>query len=203
MRALASSERRELPRRGRGAPLSADLAGLETDERVLLAIECLGTEKLNYGFFRGHVYIAVQTSYITIDRARRSVANCGGELATISDAEENAFVFSLIQHDRWFFSTTPEPDNGHFYSKGPMFGLVQPHDAREPDGGWYWLSGEPLTFTNWRRSNPDEDFPNQELVAFGNELFDDPRKRVPFGFRDSEATWEDLFSGYGYIIEIE
>lgn len=35
-------------------------------------------------------------------------------------------------------------------------GLLQYPGSAEPDGGWYWCTGETVSFVNWKPSNPDD-----------------------------------------------
>ena len=34
--------------------------------------------------------------------------------------------------------------------------LLQPRGAREPDGGWQWVTGEPFVFADWRPGDPND-----------------------------------------------
>ena len=67
--------------------------------------------------------------------ARRFCEALGGHLATISDAEENAFI-----HDFMI-------DCGYTEA---YFGLSDEHRT----GDWVWVTGEKLTFTNWGGKEP-------------------------------------------------
>lgn len=79
--------------------------------------------------------------------AQAEAVGVGGHLATISSAQE----------DSWLMSTfagvfTGEPGNSY----GPFIGLYQVSGGSEPAGGWQWISGEPLTYTNWDIGQPDD-----------------------------------------------
>jgi hypothetical protein len=93
----------------------------------------------------GHSYLVVRTAdLISWAAARAGVTNTGEYLATITSAEENAFVYSVISDaTNW---------NGEF---GPAIGGYQMTGAPEPAGGWAWTTGEPWEFTNWGSNQPD------------------------------------------------
>ncbi len=103
----------------------------------------------------GHWYEVIRTwenpylpdSGVTWDEAQSYALSLGGYLATITSAEENDFVYSLLESsDEWIW-----------------LGGRQEDGAPTPDAGWYWVTGEPWTYTNWARySNPDYYEPNDQ-----------------------------------------
>lgn len=108
----------------------------------------------------------------------------GGHLATITSAEENAFVFSLVAND-------PQYWNFCCNYSGAALGGLQQDGAPEPAGGWYWVTGEPWTYSNWGPGLPDD----QEGRG--------PEERLHFFNPDGQ--WNDLgkldFNLGGYVIE--
>jgi hypothetical protein len=99
----------------------------------------------------GHDYQAVLAPGISWDEAQDSCEAHGGHLVTITSAEENAFVCSLVRCDTafWFVDAY---NNG----LGPWLGGYQPPGSEEPDGGWRWVTDEPFAYTNWETGQPDE-----------------------------------------------
>ena len=80
----------------------------------------------------GHFYEVVQrVGGITWGNANLAATNQGGYLATITSAEENAFVFNIATQIAtvWY--------NGF----GPWLGGIQPAGSVEPGGGWSWVTG--------------------------------------------------------------
>jgi hypothetical protein len=89
-----------------------------------------------------------------------------GHLATITSAEENAFV-----------STHPDSNSG-------ALGGFQDRTAKdysEPGGGWRWVTGEPWRYTNWRGGEPNNADGHEDYLAihedgtwndFGNKIRD-------------------------------
>jgi peptidoglycan hydrolase-like protein with peptidoglycan-binding domain len=165
----------------------ADLEGLETDQRLLSGIACLPGKFVSYGFYEGHLYMIVDGAS-DLAEAQAAAARCGGYMATITSAGENAFIANLWRSDPRFYENTPTPD-GQPYTAGPAFGLVQGQGS-EPAGGWHWLNGEPVTYTNWAQNEPNDYEDNEDAARFGGPGL-------------ATSTWNDTFPGVGnYVIEI-
>lgn len=106
----------------------------------------------------GHQYKAVSVpSGITWSAARDAAITEGGYLATIANADENSFAFSLVADPLyWNFAD---------YTMGPWLGGFQPEGAPEPSGGWSWVTGEPFTYANWVPGEPNDN-PNEDWLHF-------------------------------------
>ncbi|KQW82089.1 peptidoglycan-binding protein [Ensifer sp. Root127] len=127
---------------------AADLDGLE-DARVVEMVRCLSPLALTYGRFDGHLYAAAyRAEHVAWEDASNTAVRCGGYLATIGSAEENAFVASLVNGDGHFFDGAFE--GGEHRRVGPWLSLVK-DDASRP---WRWASGAPLDYTRWFRQVP-------------------------------------------------
>ena len=63
----------------------------------------------------------------------------GGHLATFHDQGEYNAVFDALSTSDYAW-----------------IGLVQEPGSTEPGGGWGWLTGEPLTFTDWNSNEPNQ-----------------------------------------------
>ncbi|HET6428249.1 MAG TPA: lectin-like protein [Phycisphaerae bacterium] len=86
----------------------------------------------------GNYYEVISSEGISgRDRAHYQAWKAGGHLVTITSAEENDFVTSLL---------TP----GQTY----WIGGYQTSDGIEPDGGWRWSTGEAWEYSNWAGSGP-------------------------------------------------
>ncbi len=87
--------------------------------------------------------------------ARDFAVSLGGDLASVRTPAENAFLKGA------FFSLAPA-------GRQHWIGLYQDPNApgySEPASGWGWVSGEPLTFTNWAPGQPDNvGFPNADVA---------------------------------------
>jgi hypothetical protein len=165
-----------------------------------------------------HYYevIYVKSGNLNWYQAAYLAEDAGAYLACPATEEENAFVFSLVNDTKYFWSF-PEEGNHYGISIGPFLGGYQPDGSPEPDGGWLWLSGEPWEYTNWAVNLDDgvidkdprpNDQPNnsggsQPIMGFGEMNLPVP-------------TWGDYMenvgtygvtrgpgNSYGFIIEYE
>lgn len=141
----------------------------------------------------------------------------GGYLISLHSQEENDFAFSLVSDDKfWRKFPRGELDDGTplFNLSGPYLGGYQVDGAEEPGGGWFWVSGEPMTWTNWLQEGLDigvhilpDNQPNNSARGAQNVL--------AFGEVDHPASyWCDVahvmgtygaggLPSHGFIIEYE
>ena len=138
----------------------------------------------------GHWYKAVALHKdVTWSGAERMARLDGGYLATITSDAENNFVFQLINAPQFFSDE---------HGTGPALGGYQQDGAREPDGGWSWVSGEPWEFSNWFPSEPNN---GRALDGMEDRLhFYSGKGRMP------AATWNDANRSdpkqvYSYVVE--
>jgi hypothetical protein len=142
--------------------------------------------------------------------------DAGGYLSCLNSQEENDFVFSLINDEKFFWSF--DEDGAHYgISIGPYIGGFQPVGSIEPAGGWTWLSGEPFEFTNWAQNlddgvidldprdntQPNNSGEDQPIMGFG-----EMNQPVPTwgDYMDSVGTYGgERLPGqcYGFVIEYE
>lgn len=103
-------------------------------------------------------------------------------LATISSAEENAFVYDLVDDPAFWYKKHPD------HARGPWLGG---YSSTNSSNDWAWVTGEPFTYKNWA---PLEPFGNGDRLAF-------------FGYNTSRSPkWNDMPDHYrpnGYVIESE
>ena len=99
----------------------------------------------------GHCYEAVLAPGVSWDQAQARCVARGGHLATITSAEENAFVFSLVSGNPsfWFLDSF---GNG----LGAWLGGYQISSSAGPAGGWRWVTNEPFAYTNWETGQPGD-----------------------------------------------
>jgi len=100
-------------------------------------------------YYGGHWYFLTEPG--TWDEAEAEAVAASGHLVTINDAAENAWV-----------AATFNPANS-----GTWIGLYQEAGSPEPDGGWVWISGEPVTYTNWGPLEPNNDTVNEDRAHLG------------------------------------
>ena len=106
--------------------------------------------------FNGHSYYR-STSSMTWTAARQACANMGGYLVTITSAAENNFVFNT-----W-----------------PSGWIGFTDEAVE--GQWRWVTGEPVTYTNWNGGEPNN-AGNEDYAQFvgGGNWNDLPNTSLPY-----------------------
>ena len=123
------------------------LAGCDEDSAGPAPKQCTGGA---VKWLNGHCYDAVLAPGLSWDEAQAACVDRGGYLATITSAEENTFVFSLVSGDSafWYLDAF---DNG----LGPWLGGYQP-PGLPPDEGWQWVTGEPFVYTNWETDQPGD-----------------------------------------------
>jgi hypothetical protein len=69
-----------------------------------------------------------------------------GHLVTISSGAENQFVYHYVRGSMMWIGLT---DNEKFAGASEA--------GSSPDKGWAWVTGEPLTWTNWQSAQPTDD----------------------------------------------
>src|SRR5712691_1849172 len=106
----------------------------------------------------GHSYEAFAVpGGITWTAARNLALAKGGDLATVTSAAENAFIYALI--DDPIYWTAPTGSD----VVGPWIGGIQAPGSVEPGGGWGWVTGEPFSYINWSANSPNNN------TTLGNE----------------------------------
>ncbi len=138
----------------------------------------------------GHFYLAVsRPAGINWTNAQGQAQALGGNLATVTSAAENAFVFGLVSSPS-FWRQASNPTR----VLGPWLGGFQPAGSAEPRGSWTWVTGETWgTFTNWSSGEPNNWNGTQEdhLQFFSLGTAPGPR-------------WNDLTVNslmYGFVVE--
>lgn len=178
----------------------SQLALIEDDSRLIKAARVLDGKEFVYGFFEGRLYVGLLNwTWEEYEVAEKIAEDVGGYLATLTSEDENAFVFELVRYDRRFWKGhSTRSDTTTF---GPTFGLFQIDGAREPDGGWQWVTGEPMTFTNWLPGSPINANGNSSYGAFIWDIWG--RNLRPDG-TFAAPTWHDFSHATpSLLIEIE
>jgi hypothetical protein len=111
------------------------------------------------------------------DDARSAAQAIGSnwDLVTITSSAENDFVKGLFANDPSFFNTFAFPGAGN--RSGPWIGAFDVFGSTN----FQWVTGEPVTFTNW---GPSEPFGNGQTVSYTDFS-------SPFGDGNGIA-WNDI-----------
>jgi len=106
----------------------------------------------------GHWYEPVASGDgISWGDARAEAIARGGDLATITSAAENVFVYSLVDSREFWDSVD---------SLGPWLGGYQDPLASDPAENWHWVTGESWDFTSWARSEPNDWGKEEDRLMF-------------------------------------
>jgi len=123
--------------------------------------------------FNGNGYEVVNQR-MSWEEARREAERRGGKLATITGAEENTFVLSLIMRQ----------GNTDAYWLGG-----------QADSGrrWSWLTGESFSYNNWGNGNPDNYEGRQDKIKMSRDYYT----------WANPGEWDDENSSnqHGFVIE--
>lgn len=124
----------------------------------------------------GHLYARVVFGVNVLwSQANSFAGSVGGHLATLtSEAEENLIEDYLL--------TLPQ--------KRGWIGLYQDLDApdyAEPDGGWRWVTGEPLEYTDWGRGEPSNESIDGLPEHFG--MIGGFNNEPPLGWNDRSSPF--------------
>ncbi len=129
----------------------------------------------------GHAYAWIPDALLYDDARRAADASVfrgvNGHLVTLSSAAEDTFVNTMISERRAALGSQLPFGPG---SEGAWSGLFQDTTSPsyvEPDGGWVWVTGEPVTYTNWIGPNRPDNFTGHGL---GDE-----------NFMSLRGAWED------------
>lgn len=106
--------------------------------------------------FGGHSY-AVYDLTSTWKEAEAYCEGLGGHLATITSREENDYLYNLVVA------------NGY---RNAYFGLTD----ENKEGTWQWVTGEPVTYTNWHSNEPN---------GYSSENY------AMFYWKWEDGTWND------------
>lgn len=132
----------------------------------------------------GHWYEAVvNASAVTWEAARTEAESRGGYLATLTSAQEDAFVWGLVANRPELWANT---------FGGPWLGGYQPDPSVPAASGWVWVTGETWNYTHWAAGEP-----NDAGWQGGRESY--------LQFRDGTGGWNDFTNDgnrvYSYVVE--
>jgi hypothetical protein len=128
------------------------------------------------GVYNGHAYYQSTDEYLWT-QSRDIATTLGGHLVTITSAEENMFIYNNLR----------QPDN----TWGPWIGLYNTGTV----GSFAWVTGEPVSYTNWNVGEPNNQGGSATFIA-------EPYVHI-MGF-DPLDRWNDVHARYQpFIAEFE
>ncbi|NOD75084.1 MULTISPECIES: peptidoglycan-binding protein [unclassified Ruegeria] len=171
---------------------------LTDDQRLSRVATVFEGMEFAFSYFNDHLYVAVLANGSTpwSDAVRLS-KQANGYLAAISSSEENSFAFDLSTSDAKFWVLG---DSGSAWI-GPTIGLFQKHGAPEPSGGWSWMNGEPISYTNWARGQPNNwGGVNERTASFYSQILPSLTETETV----LSPTWNDEREWvHSFLVEIE
>jgi hypothetical protein len=102
-----------------------------------------------------------------------SFNGCQGHLVTLASENEEVWIKQTFPVREFLF-----------------IGLYQPESSPEPDGGWRWVTDEPVTYTNWQGEEPNNGIPGEDYVGINP---------LPYGL----GGWVDIWDFYSSAAIIE
>jgi hypothetical protein len=203
---IAALPAESLPHGAASAPETGDAReytvaslGADADPRLVKAVGALASQELRFGYLKGHLYIAVLNSGINWDDSKELAERAGGHLVTITNREENDFVSDLFAKDERFIWI-----EGGGQVHGPWIGLMQADGAREPKGGWRWVTGEPMKFAGWNPGNPDNFMDSNFTTGQNRGTFFSTRNKLAMLGRVNR--WDDCAGEaeqHGFVMELD
>jgi len=145
------------------------------------------------GTYNNVTYIAVlASSGITWTAAATNAAAMGGQLASITSAAENQFIYSL---------TTANPSLWAAFSGG---GIGPWLGGYKQGGTWHWTDGAAFSYSNWATYQPDNYGGNENYIqyyspgpaAMANTWNDAPNDTT------GDPNHVGVPNPHGYIVEI-
>lgn len=103
-----------------------------------------GTED---AMWQGHRYQVFNNLVSTWTEAETYCESLGGHLATICCQEENDYVYQVMVEAGY---------------TSAYLGLTD----RDNEGTWIWVTGEPVTYTNWHSGEPNSENSNEDYAMF-------------------------------------
>ncbi len=128
----------------------------------------------------GHWYASINTHLLSWTQQRDFATNLSGHLVTMTSVGEINFVRAMIPLDT--------PGYGQNYVAGASIGLFQQPNSSEPNGGWSWVTGEPVTVSDWSQGEPSN--------SGGDE------NTARFRYQSSVLSWNDFKDQFPQI-EVE
>jgi hypothetical protein len=131
----------------------------------------------------GHWYVRMLDAS-SWSSSREKCAQVGGHLATITSATENDFIHGVVGANQAWIGGTQTPG------------------SCEPGCGWYWITGEPWTYSNWSPGEPNNDLGQDFLNLYASGAWDDFYDPRPFQYVCEWSTDcnNDSIVDYGQIL---
>ncbi len=103
----------------------------------------------------GHRY-QLFNSELSWDEAKKYCEDIGGHLVTITSAEEQAFIETLL--------TLPDAEKSYYW--------IGASDAQK-EGMWSWVTDEPFDYANWKAKEPNNEHDKEHYLHIYRNTYND------------------------------
>lgn len=148
--------------------------------------------------YNGKYYALTKTgNAASWEEVRQEALALGGDLVVIDDAYENSWLTATMFNSPDYQSLPGYDAIDHLW-----IGLHQDPRGAEPAGGWTWVDGSPVTYSNWGVNEPSDGAP---LSGEHIEDWGAIRKDMGSSWNDySPTAWLDRgYDGIQGIMEFD
>lgn len=143
----------------------------------------------------GHYYALTPTA-TNWDAAQKLAISWGGTLATITSSNEQNFINTTflsgkLEHLPLWIGLHKSGAKGGFSGK---VGALQVQVAVQPNADFRWVTGEALSYTNWKSGEPSDTPPGENYVAINWAYSDVPPRGLKGDWNDTPLNGT---TGYG------
>ena len=141
-------------------------------------------------------YYSLTPTATNWDAAQKLAISWGGTLATITSSNEQTFINATFltgtfEHLPLWIGLSKSPAKGPFSGK---LGSLQVEVRLQPKADFHWVTGEALSYTNWKSGEPSDTPPGEDYVAINWEYSDNPPRGVKGDWNDTPLNGT---TGYG------
>jgi len=141
-------------------------------------------------------YYALTPTATNWDAAQKLAVSWGGTLATITSSNEQDFINTTFltetfEHLPLWIGLERTSAKGTFSSK---LGSVHVQVSLQPNTEFRWVTGETLSYTNWKSGEPSDTSPGENCVAINWAYSDVPPRGVKGDWNDTPLNGT---TGYG------
>jgi hypothetical protein len=141
-------------------------------------------------------YYALTPTATNWNAAQKLAVSWGGTLATVTSSNEQNFINTTFltgkfEHLPLWIGLCKSPAKGPFSGK---LGPLQVQVRLQPNSDFHWVTGEALSYTNWKSGEPSDTPPGEDYVAINWEHSDSPSRGLKGDWNDTPLNGT---TGYG------
>jgi hypothetical protein len=141
-------------------------------------------------------YYALTPTATNWDAAQKLAISWGGTLATITTSNEQNFINTTFltgkfEHLPLWIGLRKPAVKSTFSGK---LGALHVQIGLQPKADFHWVTGEALSYTNWKSGEPSDTPPGEDYVAINWEYSDVPPRGLKGNWNDTPLNGT---AGYG------